>query len=117
VPKDQDKLFYERPQHQVQPGVPEADTVGQGKSGKPLYKIMTAHIERNLGEQPISGIMAAGGLTPHDLVTHSDAQLTHKMVARAMKGRRLTPRAQIKVLKALNNALGKDYSAKDLFSY
>ena len=51
---------------------------------------MSADIEKNLGEQPISRIMAASELKPHDLVAHSDKQLTHKMVTRAMKGRQLT---------------------------
>ncbi len=74
-------------------------------------------MEKNLGEQPISRIMAASGLKPHDLVAHSDEQLTHKMVSRAMKGRRLTTRAQLKVRNALNNVVGKNYSLKDLFTY
>jgi hypothetical protein len=78
---------------------------------------MNADIEKNLGEQPISSIMATIKLKPHDLVAHSDEQLTHKMVARAMKGRRLTPRAKSKVLNALNNAVGKNYTLKDLFTY
>ena len=78
---------------------------------------MNADIEKNLGEQPISSIMAVSKLKPHDLVAHSDEQLTHKMVARAMKGRRLTPRAKSKVLNALNNAVGKNYTLKDLFTY
>lgn len=78
---------------------------------------MRADIEKNLGEQPISRIMAAGELKPHDLVAHSDEQLTHKMVTRAMKGRRLTSHAQSKVRNALNNVIGKDYSLKDLFTY
>jgi len=78
---------------------------------------MSGDTERNLGEQPISRIMAASGLKPHNLVVHSDGQLTHKMVSRAMKGRRLTPHAQSKVRNALNNAAKKDYSLKDLFTY
>ena len=78
---------------------------------------MRADTEKNLGEQPISRIMAASGLKPHDIVVHSDKQLTHKMVSRAMKGRRLTPHAQSKVCSALNNAAKKDYSLKDLFTY
>jgi hypothetical protein len=78
---------------------------------------MNADIEKNLGEQPISSIMATSKLKPHDLVAHSDEQLTHKMVTRAMKGRRLTPRAKSKVLNALNNAVGKNYTLKDLFTY
>ncbi len=74
-------------------------------------------MERNLGEQPISRIIVASGLKSHDLVAHSDERLTHKMVTRAMKGRRLTPHVQSKVLKALNNVTGKNYSLKDLFTY
>ncbi|MBU1006924.1 MAG: hypothetical protein KKH08_04960 [Candidatus Omnitrophica bacterium] len=73
--------------------------------------------ERNLGEQPILKIMAANGLKPHDLVAHSDEQLTHKMVTRAMKGRRLTPHAQSKVLNALNKTTKKNHTLKDLFTY
>jgi hypothetical protein len=74
-------------------------------------------MERNLGEQPISRIIVASGLKSHDLVAHSDEQLTHKMVTRAMKGRRLTAHVQSKVLKALINVTGKNYSLKDLFTY
>lgn len=72
---------------------------------------------RDLGEQPIARIMAAHGLTPRDLVAVSTEQLTHKMVARAMKGRRLTANAQAKVLRALNGAAGKRYAGADLFNY
>lgn len=78
---------------------------------------MNANIEKNLGEQPISKIMAENGLKHHDLVAHSDKQLTHKMVTRAIKGRRLTPHVQLKVCNALNNVAGKNYSLKDLFTY
>ena len=74
-------------------------------------------MEKNLGEQPISRIMMANGLKPHDLVAHSGEQLTHKMVTRAMKGRRLTSHVQLKVRNALNNVVGKNYSLKDLFTY
>ncbi len=74
-------------------------------------------MEKNLGEQPISRIIVASGLKPHDLVAHSDEQITHKMVTRALKGRRLTPHVQLKVLNALNKVLGKTYSLKDLFTY
>ncbi len=78
---------------------------------------MSANIEKNLGEQPILRIMAVSGLKPRDLVAHSNEQLTHKMVARAMKGRRLTPHVQLKVLSALNNVVEKNYSLRDLFTY
>ena len=78
---------------------------------------MNIEVERDLGEQPIAGIMLKAGLKPNDLVSSSDKQITHKMVSRAVKGRRLTPKIQVKVLAALNKATGKDYSLKDLFNY
>ncbi len=73
--------------------------------------------ERNLGEQPIAGIMTELGLKPHDLVVVSTEQITHKMVSRACKGRRLTPNVQTKILNALNKAAGKSYSLNELFTY
>ena len=78
---------------------------------------MRADIERDLGEQPIAKIMALHGLKAHDLVACSAEQITHKMVSRALKGRRLTPAVQCKVLDALNGAAQKKYSLKDLFNY
>lgn len=78
---------------------------------------MNSDIERNLGEQPIALILKEHNLKPHDLVTASDVEMTHKMVARACKGRRLTPNTQSKVLAALNRATGKSYQLKDLFNY
>lgn len=78
---------------------------------------MCDEIVRNLGPQPIGRIMAEHGLTPHDLVAASTEQLTHKMVARACKGRRLTPNAQAKVLAALNAATQQQYRRTDLFTY
>ena len=74
-------------------------------------------VERNFGEQPLAGLMAELKLKPHDLVAASTEQLTHKMVARAMKGRRLTPPAKMKVLAALNKASGGSYGLADLFNY
>jgi hypothetical protein len=78
---------------------------------------MNDNLERNLGPQPIIELLAKHKLTPHDLVTASTQQLTHKMVARAAKGRWLTPNAKVKVLTALNQVTGKNYSLSDLFNY
>ena len=78
---------------------------------------MTSEIERNLGEQPIARIMQEHTLKPHDLVAISSVEMTHKMVCRACKGRRLTLNTQSKVLAALNRATGKNYSLRDLFNY
>lgn len=74
-------------------------------------------LKNNLGAQPISVIMVEHGLKPNDLVSNSTEQLTHKMVNRAVKGRRLTPNVQQKILNALNKAVGKQYEMKDLFNY
>jgi len=78
---------------------------------------MNTDIERNLGPQPIEKIMAEHHLRAHDLVAASSAQLTHKKIAHAMKGRRLTSRMQLKVLHALNITTKKNYSLADLFNY
>ena len=74
-------------------------------------------VERNLGEQPLAQVMVGRGLKAHDLVAASTEQITHKMVARAYKGRRLTPNVQAKILRALNTATGGNYTPGDLFNY
>jgi hypothetical protein len=79
--------------------------------------MMNSEIERNLGEQPIAQLMREHNLKPHDLVAISSVAMTHKMVARACKGRRLTLNTQSKVLAALNRATGKNYALRDLFNY
>jgi len=79
--------------------------------------MMNDEIERNLGTQPIAQIMVEHNLKPHDLVAISTQQLTHKMISRACKGRKLTPNSQGKVLNAVNIATGKNYSLQDLFNY
>ncbi len=73
--------------------------------------------KRDFGRQPIADIMEEHGLKSHDLVAASQEQLTHKMVARAVKGRKLTSNVQSKVLHALNSAAKKSYRLKDLFTY
>ena len=78
---------------------------------------MTDKTELDLGPQPIAAILTQRNLKPHDLVAASTQQLTHKMVSRAAKGRRLTLNTQTKVLNALNTAAGKNYSLRDLFNY
>ena len=78
---------------------------------------MNSDIERNLGEQPVARIMREHNLKPHDLVASASVEMTHKMVARACKGRRLTLNTQSKVLAALNRVTGRNYSLRDLFNY
>jgi len=84
---------------------------------KKQEKQMDADIDRDLGEQPIAKIMALHGLKTHDLVACSTEQITHKMVSRAVKGRRLTSVVQCKILNALNKTSKKNYLLKDLFNY
>ena len=79
--------------------------------------MMSNSIKRNLGEQPVLSIMVDHGLARHDLVAASSDQITHKMVSRACKGRRLSRRVQMKILAALNTATEKEYSLTDLFNY
>lgn len=78
---------------------------------------MTQPDERNLGEQPLAGLLLRHGLSHHDLVAASDEQLTHKMVARGCKGRWLTPHVRAKLLRALNRASLQTYVVGDLFDY
>lgn len=78
---------------------------------------MNGPSERNHGEQPLARLMAAHALKPSDLVAASTEQITFKMVARACKGRRLTPNVQAKILRALNQAAGATYGRSDLFTY
>jgi len=71
----------------------------------------------DLGKQPIAEIMARHGLKPHDLVKSSLEQITHKMVSRAVKGRRLNLKIRYRILNALNKASVKEYGLKELFNY
>ncbi len=83
----------------------------------PSPAAMPDDLERDLGEQPVARLLAELNLKHSDLVTTSTEQLTHKMVARACKGRRLTPNVQAKVLRALNAASGRQYALAELFNY
>ena len=79
--------------------------------------LMDDKVIRDLGEQPIAKIMVELGLKPNDLVSNSTEQITHKMVSRAAKGRRLNSKIQYRILNALNKASGKEYALKDIFNY
>jgi hypothetical protein len=76
----------------------------------------------NAGVQPIDALMVARDLKNHDLVAAGAASnLTHKEVAKARKGRRLTARTQRRVLLALNACLDTQdlppVELRDLFNY
>ncbi|MBN2640281.1 MAG: hypothetical protein JXR78_01370 [Victivallales bacterium] len=78
---------------------------------------MNEIINHNLGEQPITSLMERHELTAHDLVAASTQQLTHKMVGKACKGRRLTTNIKMKVRNAISQAVGKEYKLTELFDY
>ena len=78
---------------------------------------MDTSTERNLGEQPLARILQERELSHHDLVSASGGRCNHKMVARAAKGRRLTPNTKRIVLDALNAATGGTFALADLFNY
>lgn len=74
-------------------------------------------IERNLGAQPLAELLTKFELKPHDLVAASDEQLTHKLISRASKGRRLTDRSKAKVVRAFNLATNQTFETQQLFNY
>lgn len=74
--------------------------------------------EKELGIQPLDGLLTRLGLSNHDLVSVSTEQLSHKMVQKGRRGRRLTPNVRTKILNALHNAVpGKKFAHRDLFNY
>jgi hypothetical protein len=73
--------------------------------------------QRDYGPQPIAELMEKHTLKAHDLVAASTKQITHKMVARACKGRKLSRHVQFKLVHAINTAAEKTYTLKDCFTY
>lgn len=73
--------------------------------------------DRDLGPQPLTALMAECGLKPTDLVAASNEQITHKMVTRAMKGRRLTANTMGKVIRAWKRAAPEAHRDAVLFNY
>jgi len=77
----------------------------------------TENNRRDFGPQPLAAILQGLGLRNHDVVVASTEQLTHKMVAKACRGRRLSNNVRGKILRALNKASGQNYAQSDLFNY
>lgn len=79
---------------------------------------MTTPQAKEFGTQPLDQLMTSLGLSNADLVHASTKQLTHKMVQKGRKGRKLTLNAQLKVLEALNaQSRDRTFTLKDLFTY
>lgn len=72
---------------------------------------------REMGEQPLAALMRERGLANHDLVAASARPITHKLVMRAVRGRRLTIHSKELVLAAFNRAAGGSFRMGDLFNY
>lgn len=76
--------------------------------------------ERDLGIQPLDGLLEAWGLSNHDLVETSPEQLTHKQVRRARTGRLLTLKMMMKLNRTLNITIWnrlKSAEREDYFEY
>ena len=74
--------------------------------------------ENELGPQPLDGVMIRLALSNGDLVKASTKQLTHKMVQKGRRGRRLTLNVQEKILEALQHIHPvRQYKLQDLFNY
>lgn len=86
-------------------------------SEQPPVETPATPVEMNLGEQPILAVITERNLKAHDLVTASNGRITHKMVTRACKGRRLTRNTQALVCDALNAACHGTFVVGDLFNY
>ena len=98
-------------------GLTFEEAIECGLSYLPSSKPIPDERGRELGEQPLARLMAERELEPADLVAASTEQLTHKMVKRAMKGRRLTANTMGKVLRAWERATSAKHSPSDLFDY
>ena len=73
---------------------------------------------KDYGAQPLDALMTRLGITNHAMVAASTEQLSHKVVQKARKGRRLTAKAKTKVLNALHSAFPeKKFAHRDLFNY
>jgi len=71
-----------------------------------------------MGVQPLDALLTELSLKNSDLVAASTEQLTHRMVARGRKGRRLTSNTQMKIFNALHLAQSsKKFVLADLFNY
>lgn len=76
----------------------------------------------DVGRQPMDVLLETYGLKNHDVVAADDSlAVTHKVVGKARKGRRLTARMQKKVLTSVNRCLVDRglprASFEDLFNY
>ena len=72
---------------------------------------------REYGLQPIATILSERQITNHQVVEASTEQLTHKMMAKACRGRFLSSKVRQKILRAVNKVTGEQFKLSDLFTY
>jgi len=92
-------------------GAPNHMNAASGDVSKP---------DMDAGLQPIDAMMLQRGISNHDLVAAlTGSGLTHKQVAKARRGRKLTLHLQDKIVSALNRAAGSDAPLRreDCFTY
>ena len=74
--------------------------------------------DRDFGVQPLDALLTQLKVSPADLVHASTEQLSFKMVQKARKGRRLSVKIQMKVLRALQLVVpARKFSLGELFNY
>ena len=69
------------------------------------------------GKQPLDQLMIKENYRNNDLVSLSEEGLTHKQVSKGRKGRKITKKLQLKILKAWNQLNNEDLLLVDLFNY
>ena len=69
------------------------------------------------GKQPLDQLMIKENYRNNDLVSISEEGLTHKQVSKGRKGRKITKKLQLKILKAWNQLNNEDLLLDDLFNY
>ncbi|MFA5060039.1 MAG: hypothetical protein WC676_05375 [Candidatus Omnitrophota bacterium] len=75
-------------------------------------------MEDELKPQPLDALMIRLKLSNHDLVAASTEQLTHKMVAKGRKGKKLTPNVQRKILLSLQTLFPEEkLNLKKVFEF
>ena len=72
---------------------------------------------REAGKQPLDQLMIKENYRNNDLVSISEEGLTHKQVSKGRKGRKITKKLQLKILKAWNQLNNEDLLLDDLFNY
>lgn len=85
-----------------------------------LPPIESKPVDMEAGVQPLDGVLESLGLSNHDLVALAGpGLLTHKAVAKARRGRKLTMRMQEKIVRALNAAGRREppYRRDECFNY